>query len=209
MPAEPSKIIAIARNYALHAKESGAEVSEEPVFFAKLVSSLIAHLEAVEIPEGVGRVDHEVELAVYIGRRAKKVKREEALDYVAGYTVFNDVTAREQQKKDKEGGHPYTRAKGFDTFGPCGPYAVPSRYIDDPQNIDLELKINGETKQKSNTSHMIFPIDLLISFISGICTFEPGDFIATGTPEGVSPLTPGDVMTAEISGIGALENPVK
>ncbi|MFC1564187.1 fumarylacetoacetate hydrolase family protein [candidate division KSB1 bacterium] len=209
IPAEPTKIIAIARNYAEHAKESGIEVSRQPVFFAKLPSSMIAHGEAIEIPDGAGRVDHEVELAVYIGKKATKTGRDRAMDYVAGYTVFNDVTARELQAKDKVGGHPYTRAKGFDTFGPCGPFAVASRFISDPHNLDLELKINGETKQKSNTNMMIFRTDVLISYISGICSFMPGDLIATGTPEGVSPLKSGDVVTAEISGIGILENPVK
>ncbi len=209
VPAEPSKVIAIARNYALHAQESGSPVSMEPIFFSKLTSSLIAHGDEILIPEKAGRVDHEVELAVYIGKEACNVTRDMAMNHVAGYTVFNDVTARELQKRDKKGGHPYTRAKGFDTFGPCGPYAVPARYIEDPQYLDLELRVNGETKQKSNTENMMFPVDMLISYISSICTLKTGDLIPTGTPEGVSPLKSGDTVTAEIPGIGVLENPVK
>lgn len=208
IPLVPSKIIAVGRNFADHAKEGGHKPPDEPMLFAKLQSTMIAHQQTVLLPPGVGRVDHEIELTVIIGKTAKNVDKDSALSYVAGYTIFNDITARDMQKADVGSGKPYMRSKGFDTFGPCGPYVTPACYIDDPQELKLNLKVNEEEKQSASTADMLFPVDVLISYITSICTLVPGDMIITGTPAGVSPLKPGDIITAEIEKIGILINPV-
>ncbi len=200
-PATPSKIIAIGRNYAEHAAEFGNEVPQEPMIFSKVVSSLIGPGQAVRLPGWVGRVDHEAELGVLIGRKVRKVSPDEARAAVFGVTCLNDVSARVIQKKDIR----FTRAKGFDTFCPLGPWLVTGL---DYEDLAVRALVNGQVKQNSRTSKMIFSVPHLISFISQAMTLMPGDMIATGTPEGVSPLSPGDVVTVEIEGIGRLENPV-
>jgi len=208
VPVHPSKIIAIGLNYAEHAREGGKEPPAEPMLFAKLPSSLTAHNRPVVMPHGIGRVDHEIELAVVIGRTAAKVPAAEALQYVAGYTIFNDITARDMQRSDAAAGKPNMRSKGYDTFGPCGPCVVPSCFIPDPQSLELTLKVNGAVRQRGATADMLFPVHELIAYISAICTLVPGDLIITGTPAGISPLKPGDTLSAEIDPIGVLVNPV-
>lgn len=208
IPVQPTKIIAIGRNYTDHAKEMNNEPPKEPMFFSKLTSSMTSNKRPVAIPEGVGRVDHEIELAVIIGSTATRVSQDKAMDHVLGYTIFNDITARDMQKEEGAKGKPWTRAKGFDTFGPCGPYLVPKVMIEDPHNLELELRVNGEVRQTGNTGDMVFKIPELIEFVSDSCTLFPGDVIITGTPAGVSPLKAGDVITAGIDNLGLLESPV-
>lgn len=204
----PGKIIALARNYAAHARETGGDVPTEPVTFCKTNHGIIGPDAAIEIPEDVGRVDHEVELAVVIGDRARNVKREDAYRCVAGYTILNDVTARDLQGKAKKAGLPWYLAKNIDTFCPIGPCIVTADAIEDPMNLSLELEVNGETRQKDSTASMVFDIPALIENITKLVTLEPGDILSTGTPEGISPIRPGDVVTCRIEGIGELTNPV-
>ncbi len=204
----PQKIICIGRNYAAHAREGGAEVPTEPIFFAKAPSALIGHQEPVVLPPRSQRVDHEAELAVVIGRTAKCVAKEEAMEFVAGFTILNDVTARDLQKLDIQAGMPWFRSKSFDTFCPCGPWIVPRELVPEPHNLTIELRVNGETRQRANTADMVFKISDLIEYISDHLSLMPGDIIATGTPEGVSPLKPGYRMEIEITGLGLLANPV-
>lgn len=200
-PIRPGKIVCIGRNYTAHAAEHNAPVPQEPMIFLKAPSALLAPGAAIEIPAGIGRVDHEVELAVVVGKRARNVRREDALDYVFGYTCANDVSARDLQNKDGQWG----RAKGFDTFCPLGPWIVTEL---DPADLGIRAWVNGELKQDSRTSYMVFNVPTLIAFISPVMTLEPGDVILTGTPAGVSGLTPGDTVRVEVEGIGTLENPV-
>ncbi|MBN1155727.1 fumarylacetoacetate hydrolase family protein [candidate division KSB1 bacterium] len=202
----PQKILCAGRNYLLHARESGNEAPTEPIFFAKMSSSMIPHQGRILLPDGVGRVDHEVELAVVISRQGHHIPEDRADEYIAGYTILNDVTARELQKKDMETKKPWLRSKSFDTFCPVGPYLVPSTVIPDVQNLEMILTVNGEIRQRSNTSQMIFPVRQLISYYSKFMTLEPGDIIATGTPEGISALHKGDIVRCQIEGIGTLEN---
>lgn len=200
-PLAPGKLVCVGRNYAAHAAEHGAAVPDEPMLFLKPPSAVIAHRAPIRIPPGIGRVDHEAELAVVIGRRARHVRRQDALDYVLGYTCANDVSARDFQKKDGQWG----RAKGFDTFCPLGPVIATDL---DPARLAVRAILNGELRQEGSTADMIFDVPFLIEFISAVMTLEPGDVILTGTPEGVSPLAPGDVIAIEVEGVGTLRNPV-
>jgi len=202
--ARPQKILCIGRNYQAHADEWNSKVPEKPLFFSKLPSSLLAHEKRILVPPDVGRVDHEVELAVVIGKTASMVDEAEAMSCVAGYTVAIDVTARDMQQDDIKNGRPWTLAKGMDTFCPIGPFLVPADAIDDPHDLDLQLKVNGQVRQHDNTGQMIFKIPRLISYISQYVTFIPGDILLTGTPEGTLPLQPGDTIEASISHIGTL-----
>ncbi len=203
----PSKIVCLGRNYAEHAKELGHEVPEEPVIFLKPPSALVGPNQAIILPRKSKHVDHEVELAVIIGKRAKGVRAEKAMDYVLGYTILLDITARDLQWEAKRKGLPWTVAKGFDTFAPVGPRIVDRRElrIDD---LEIGLKVNGEVRQLARTSEMIFKVPEIIEYVSGIMTLEPGDIIATGTPAGVGPLRHGDKVEAWIEGIGKLEEDV-
>ena len=201
-PVQPSKIVCIGRNYAAHAAEQNADVPDEPMLFLKPPSALIGHGATIEIPAGIGRVDHESELAVIIGRRARHVSRDEALDYVLGYTCANDVSARVFQKKDGQWG----RAKGFDTFCPLGPWINTDL---DPADLAVRCRVNGEVRQDGRTSQLVFDVPALIEFISGVMTLLPGDLILTGTPSGISELHDGDVVQVEVEGVGVLENPVR
>jgi 2-keto-4-pentenoate hydratase/2-oxohepta-3-ene-1,7-dioic acid hydratase in catechol pathway len=203
MPPSPSKIVCVGRNYLKHAQELGNEMPERPMIFLKPPSSLIGDGEAILLPAESQRVEHEAELAVVIGKRARRVSAEEALDYVAGYLPLNDVTARDLQKVDVQ----FTRAKGFDTFCPVGTM-VPADGID-PTSLDVICRVNGEVRQKGNTREMAFSVPVLIEFISGVMTLEPGDLIATGTPAGVGQLVDGDEVEVEVVGIGTLRNPVR
>ncbi|MBN2009268.1 fumarylacetoacetate hydrolase family protein [candidate division KSB1 bacterium] len=206
--ARPQKILCIGRNYSEHAKELGNEAPSEPIFFAKMPSSMLPHEGTIMIPHNVGRVDHEIELAVIIGKTTKHVPVIQAHEMIAGYTIVNDVTARAMQKGDIERKQPWLRSKSFDTFCPIGPYLIPAEVIGNPQNLQLTLRVNGEIRQQSNTANMIFPVDELIAYISRHMTLLPGDIIATGTPEGISPIQSGDQVTAEVESIGTLINSV-
>jgi 2-keto-4-pentenoate hydratase/2-oxohepta-3-ene-1,7-dioic acid hydratase in catechol pathway len=205
----PSKIIAVGRNYPAHVRERGKPAPKEPILFAKLASALIGHGEAIRLPHWVHtRIDHEVELAVVIGRVAKDLRPEEALDAVFGYTVFNDVTARELQHSDKAEGDPWLKSKSFDTFAPMGPAVVPASDLPDPHSLRITLKVNDEIRQDAYTSEMSFDIPTLLATITGYFTLVPGDVVATGTPAGVGPLHPGDTVKASVESIGSLVNPV-
>jgi 2-keto-4-pentenoate hydratase/2-oxohepta-3-ene-1,7-dioic acid hydratase in catechol pathway len=197
----PSKIIGIGQNYRAHAAEMGKGLPEEPLMFLKPRSAMIASETAIERPGGYERVDFEGELGVVIGRRARRVSRERALDYVMGFTCVNDVSCRDLQKKDGQ----WIRAKGFDTFCPIGPKIVAGL---DPAKLHLITRVNGTVRQDSPTADLIFDVPTLIAFASQHMTLEVGDVISTGTPSGVGNLTPGDVVEIEISGIGVLRNPV-
>jgi 2-keto-4-pentenoate hydratase/2-oxohepta-3-ene-1,7-dioic acid hydratase in catechol pathway len=204
----PLRIIALGLNYAAHAKETGKQPPKEPIFFVKASTAVIGPEEPVVIPKGTGRVDHEVELAVIIGREGKNIPRKRAPEHIAGYTILNDVTARDMQSRDMAASRPWFLSKSFDTFAPMGPCIVLPDEIGQPVHLDLTLRVNGEVRQKSNTRDLIFDIPELIHRLSRRLTLEPGDVIATGTPSGISPIRPGDVMEAEIEKIGVLRNPV-
>jgi 2-keto-4-pentenoate hydratase/2-oxohepta-3-ene-1,7-dioic acid hydratase in catechol pathway len=200
-PVRPSKIVCVGLNYKDHAAESGKPLPPEPLLFLKPSSAVIGPDDPIRLPPGVGRVDHEAELAVVIGRRAHRVSRAEAWQYILGITCMNDVTARDMQKKEAQ----YTRCKGFDTFAPVGP-CIATGLGSDARSV--EGWVNGERRQGSSTGHLIFPIDHLVEYITFVMTLEPGDIISTGTPEGVSPLHAGDVVTVKVEGVGELRNPV-
>jgi 2-keto-4-pentenoate hydratase/2-oxohepta-3-ene-1,7-dioic acid hydratase in catechol pathway len=195
----PSKIIGLGLNYVKHAEEAGFDIPDEPLLFLMPPSSTIAHLENVVYPDNTERVDYEGELGVVIGKTAKHISEEEALDHVLGYTIINDVSARDYQNKDGQ----WTRGKGFDTFCPVGPVIATGL---DPDNLDIKTRLNGNTVQDSNTNDLIFNIRHQISFISKVMTLLPGDLISTGTPFGVGPLKKGDVVEVEIENIGVLKN---
>jgi 2-keto-4-pentenoate hydratase/2-oxohepta-3-ene-1,7-dioic acid hydratase in catechol pathway len=197
-PVTPSKIVCIGRNYAAHAKEMGAEVPSEPLLFLKPPSSLLDPGGTVVLPPESSRVEHEGELVVVIGKRAKLVAKDAALSYVFGYSAACDVTARDIQRRDVQ----FTRGKGFDTFCPIGP-AVETEL--DPANVRLRCIVNGTTRQNDTTAHMIFDVPALVAYVSRMMTLEPGDVILTGTPEGVGPLVDGDALEVNIEGIGALK----
>jgi 2-keto-4-pentenoate hydratase/2-oxohepta-3-ene-1,7-dioic acid hydratase in catechol pathway len=199
-PCQPSKIVCVGLNYAEHAKELKMKLPEEPILFLKPPSAVIGPGAEIVVPKSSERVDYEGELGVVIGKRCKAIAAEEAKKYILGYTCFNDVTARDLQQKDGQ----WTRAKSFDTFAPFGPWIA----CIDPSNADIRTWVNGEFKQNSNTSDLIFDVPRLVEFISQIMTLEPGDVIATGTPPGVGRLEKGDVVEVEIEGIGALKNRV-
>lgn len=200
-PATPSKILCVGRNYAEHAAELGNEVPEEPLIFLKTPSSLLAPDLAVVHPTISERVDYEAELAMVIGRRCRHLNEDDATSVIFGYTIANDMTARDLQKKDRQ----WARAKGFDTFGPLGPW-IDTDY--DPQNRVIRCLVNEEVRQESNTDLMIYKIPQILIHLSRAMTLEPGDLILTGTPAGVAPVQPGDVMRVEIEGLGSLTNPV-
>ena len=205
---QPGKIIAIGLNYRAHAAESGRAAPEEPIYFGKVGSIVIGPDDFIRIPPDVGRVDHELELGVIVGKKANKISEEDWEQYVAGYTVFNDVTARALQRQDKAAQNPWFRSKNMDTFAPMGPCLVTRREIPDPQNLKMELRVNGIVKQQDSTGNMIFPIPRLLAYITRYLTLLPGDVIATGTPEGVGELHEGNVVEAEIERIGVLRNTV-
>jgi len=201
-PIIPSKIIAIGKNYADHAKEMGGEVPAEPICFLKPTTALIATGDAIKLPWQSEHVEHEVELAIVMGRMAHNISADEALDYVLGYTVANDVTARDLQKRDGQ----WTRAKAFDTFLPLGPWIA--THID-PRELAVQTLVNDVEKQSSNTREMINDVPALIAWCSEIMTLLPGDIILTGTPAGVSPIVDGDVVQCAIDGIGEIINTVE
>ncbi|MEB3330345.1 MAG: fumarylacetoacetate hydrolase family protein [Candidatus Sericytochromatia bacterium] len=201
MPVLPTKILCIGRNYAAHAAELGHDLPKEPLVFLKPPSALVADGEAIVLPAISERVDFEGELALVIGTRCRNVSVDDAWNVIGGYTLINDVTARDLQRRDGQ----WARAKGFDTFAPVGPVVVPSLDVTD---LELRTLVNGEVRQAGRTSQLIFPIPQLIAHLSQFCTLEAGDLIATGTPSGVGPLHPGDVVEVWAPGIGTLRNPV-
>jgi 2-keto-4-pentenoate hydratase/2-oxohepta-3-ene-1,7-dioic acid hydratase in catechol pathway len=200
-PAQPSKIICIGRNYAEHAKEHEVEVPKVPLLFMKPPSSILDPGGTVILPPQSQQVEHEAELVVVIGKRGRHITAEEAQGYVYGYTVGNDVTARDLQKSDGQ----WTRAKGFDTFCSFGPW-IDTEF--DPSDAVVTCRVSGQPRQMASTRDMVFNVATLIAFISSVMTLEPGDLIFTGTPAGVGPLKPGDVVDVEIEGLGKLSNPV-
>jgi 2-keto-4-pentenoate hydratase/2-oxohepta-3-ene-1,7-dioic acid hydratase in catechol pathway len=208
-PFRPGKIIAIGRNYDAHARELGNEPPTEILYFAKTPSICIGPEQPILTKPAYGRVDYEGELGVLIGRQAKGVTEEEARACIAGYTIVNDVTAREMQKRDIAQGHPWYRSKNIDTFCPIGPAIALPDAFSWPLEITVETRVNGDIRQQGNTRDFIFPVARLISYVSSYMTLEPGDLIATGTPEGVGPLQPGDIVEVTIEGIGTLRNPVQ
>ncbi len=208
LPIQSSKIICLAKNFPAHAKEMGVEpvnLPANPDLFLKPKSALIGPEENVIFPPQVQQVDHEVELALIIGKEGKNISLEDSFEYVFGYTILLDMTARDIQAVAKKKGRPWFPSKGFDTFSPIGPVIVTSDEIDDPHILNIELKLNGQVKQKGNTRDMIFTIDRIINYCSSIVTLEPGDIIATGTPSGVGPVNRGDKISATIERIGTLE----
>jgi 2,4-diketo-3-deoxy-L-fuconate hydrolase len=208
----PQKIICVGLNYRDHAEEQGTAAPEKPILFAKWPNTLIGPGEAIVLPAISEKVDYEAELGVVIGSRVRNVSAADALDAVAGYTCVNDVSARDLQFSDGQ----WTRGKSPDTFCPVGPRLVPASEIPDPQALSIRAILNGNVLQESTTANMIFGVAEIIAFASQTITLEPGDLIATGTPAGVGVfrdppifLQPGDEITIEIDGIGALTNPVR
>jgi len=201
-PCTPTKIVCVGSNYASHCREMGRDVPEVPKLFLKPPSALIGHEAFIRMPGDVGRVDYEGELAVVIGRRGHAISEESVNKHVLGYTILNDVTARDIQRSDVQ----FTRAKGFDTFCPIGPWLV--RDVD-PNDLRISTVVNGETRQDARTSDMVFSPARLVSFISSVMTLEAGDVVSTGTPSGVAPLRNGDCVDVTIEGIGTLRNEVR
>jgi 2-keto-4-pentenoate hydratase/2-oxohepta-3-ene-1,7-dioic acid hydratase in catechol pathway len=201
-PVQPTKVVAIGLNYRDHAEEVRLPLPEEPILFIKPSSSVIGPLDPILLPRTSRRVDYEAELGVIIGKEARHVPEERAAEFISGYTCLNDVTARDLQKKDGQ----WTRAKGFDTFCPIGPWVETEV---DPSDLSIELLLNGEPKQRSRTSNLIFNPFQLVAFVSGVMTLFPGDVIATGTPSGIGRLAPGDQVEVRIEGIGSLVNVVR
>ena len=202
-PVRSSKIVCVGRNYREHAVELGHEIPTELLIFLKPPSSLLAPGETIRRPKLSERVDYEGELGVVIARTCYKLGAyEDVRPYILGYTCVNDVTARDLQKKDGQ----WTRAKGFDTFCPVGPLITDE--IDPSAGVSVDTRINGELRQQGNTRDFIFPLDVIIRYISQVMTLLPGDLVATGTPKGVGPLVAGDVIEVNVEGVGTLRNPV-
>ena len=200
-PFLPSKVVALGKNYAAHAREMGGEAPETPMIFLKPSTSVIGDGDAIRLPPSSNEVHYEGELAVVIGTPARNLTAEDALRHVFGYAAANDVTARDQQRADVQ----FTRAKGYDSFCPLGPWV---ETVLDPGDLRLVTRVNGEIRQDGRTSQMIHDIATQVAFISGVMTLLPGDVILTGTPEGVGPIVAGDTVSVEIEGIGTLTNPV-
>jgi len=201
-PAQPGKIICIGRNYVEHAREHNVEVPEVPILFLKPPSAVIASGDTIILPRLSMQVEHEGELVVVIGKRGRYITADEARAHILGYTIGNDVTARDLQRVDNQ----WIRSKGFDTFCPFGPW-IDTEF--DPSDAILTCRVNGQMRQMASTRDLVFPVNILIAYISSVMTLEPGDLIFTGTPAGVGPLTAGDVVEVEIEGLGSLSNPVE
>ncbi len=200
-PVRPTKMVCAGLNYRDHAAEMKKALPPEPLVFFKPPTAVLNPGEPIRLPPGVGRVEHEAELAVVIGKRAHRVPRARAWEYIFGMTALNDVTARDIQNKETQ----YTRAKSFDTFAPIGP-CIAVGASSDPRSV--EGWVNGQRRQASTTAQLIFPIDFLVEYITFVMTLEPGDVISTGTPSGVGSLVAGDVVTVKVEGVGELTNPV-
>jgi 2-keto-4-pentenoate hydratase/2-oxohepta-3-ene-1,7-dioic acid hydratase in catechol pathway len=201
-PCEPTKIVALGLNYRDHAAEFNFPIPPEPLLFLKPSTAVIGPDEDIVYPAMSRQVDYEAELGVVMGRTCRQVQANDFRDYVLGYTACNDVTARDLQKKDGQ----WTRAKGFDTFAPLGPWIETE--IADPDNLVVEAYLNGENRQHSSTRNLVFGVGALVEFISRIMTLVPGDVIATGTPSGIGAMQPGDVVEIRVEGVGTLRNRV-
>ncbi|MBT3239294.1 MAG: fumarylacetoacetate hydrolase family protein [Chloroflexi bacterium] len=200
-PVQPSKIICVGRNYVAHAEEHGAEVPDLPLLFLKPPSTIIGPNDPIILPPQSEKVEHEAELALVIGKRGRWISIDKAFDHIFGYTIANDVTARDLQRSDKQ----WTRGKGFDTFCPVGPW-IDTDF--DPTDALVTCHVNDELRQMASTRDMVFPIRQIIAYASSVMTLEPGDLILTGTPAGVGRLSPSDQVTISIEGLGELINPV-
>lgn len=200
-PVLPSKIICVGRNYVAHAKEHDAEVPEVPLIFLKPPSSIIAHGETILLPPQSQQVEHEAELAVVVGKTGRWIQPEEAKDYILGFTIANDVTARDLQFRDGQ----WTRGKGFDTFCPFGPW-IETDF--DPADAVVTCHVNEDIRQMASTRDMVFNVKQLLAYVSSVMTLSPGDLLLTGTPAGVGTLKDGDIVEVSIEGIGILRNPV-
>ena len=204
----PTKIVCIGWNYRSHVKELESKLPEVPTIFFKPVSCLIGNGDDIVIPKGVTNVQREVELALIYGKTCKHVSEEDAMHYISHVAVFNDVSARDIQRKARDEGNTWDLSKGMDTFGPMSE-PIPVKDAGDLQNLDLELRVNGEVRQKGNTRDMIFTVPWLISYVSKYITMNEGDVLITGTPEGVSEIKPGDEVVAWIQNVGTLTNGVR
>ncbi|RFU65171.1 fumarylacetoacetate hydrolase family protein [Peribacillus glennii] len=200
-PVMPGQVVGIGLNYALHAEETGKPLPEEPMMFMVSPTSIIGDGDKITLPTLEHRIDYEVELTIVIGKQAHKVKKGDALSYVFGYTISNDISDRDLQQKDGQ----YTRAKSYATFKPLGPVIETEL---DPDNVQLKTTVNGEVRQHSNTNDLIHDVRSIIETVTDVMTLNPGDIIITGTPSGVGPLQPGDEIVMEIQGIGTLRNSV-
>jgi 2-keto-4-pentenoate hydratase/2-oxohepta-3-ene-1,7-dioic acid hydratase in catechol pathway len=191
------KLVCLARTYRKHAEEMHTTITKDPLLFLKPASSVIFNDDSIIVPQMSKCLHHEVELGIVIGKKCKNVKQKDALDFILGYCVALDITARDIQDEAKENGWPWSIAKGFDTFAPISEVVLKEK-IKDPNNLDLLLKVNGEIKQNSNTKYMIYSVEKIIEFISSIMTLEEGDLILTGTPEGVGEIAKGDILEANL-----------
>ncbi len=208
----PGKIVCVGRNYAEHARERGAETSAQPIFFLKSANTICGPGDAIILPPNSTQVDFEAELAVVIGKGGRGIAEERAGEHIAGYTILNDISARDMQAQDKQ----WFRGKSCDTFAPCGPWIITRDEIPDPHNLAISLTLNGETMQAANTGDMIFKIPYLVSYLSQSLTWEPGDILSTGTPAGIGAgrtppvfLKPGDSVSITVQQVGTLTNPVR
>ncbi len=201
------KILCLGQNYAKHAKEMGATAPTSPIIFLKPSTAIIENGEPIVLPTISDDVHHEVELTVLLGKQGKNIPQSRAFNYVAGYGIGLDMTMRDRQKEAKAAGNPWSIAKGFDTSAPLSPF-ISKDNVNSPDNLEITLSVNGKERQHSNTSNMIYKIDYIIAFLSSIFTLEKGDVIYTGTPEGVGKVVAGDVIEAEISGVGKLRHAV-
>jgi 2-keto-4-pentenoate hydratase/2-oxohepta-3-ene-1,7-dioic acid hydratase in catechol pathway len=201
-PVLPSKIVCVGLNYIDHAHELNMDIPKEPIIFLKPSTAVIGHLDNIIYPYSSKQLDYEAEMGIVISKIAKNIEMDNAGEYIGGFVAFNDVTARDLQRKDGQ----WTRAKSFDTFAPIGPCIETEL---DPRNQKISLRLNGKLKQNSNTKNMIFDVYELVEFISSIMTLYPGDVIATGTPPGVGPMNNGDIVEVNIEGVGVLKNNIK
>jgi len=205
---QPGKIICVGKNYALHAQEMNEDLPSDPVLFLKPPTALVGHGGRILLPAASSDVHHEVELVAAMGRGGKNISEADALDYVDGYAVGLDMTARDIQSRAKERGEPWSVAKGFDTFAPIGSL-IAARRVPDPQSLQIRLSVNGVVRQEASTASMIFSLAKVIAFASTIFTLMPGDLIYTGTPEGVGPVVDGDALEASVEGLPTLRMRVK
>jgi len=198
------KVICLARTYSKHAVEMNSAVPDEPILFLKPASSVVFNNQSIVIPKKTNLVHHEVELGVVIGKKGKNIARRDALDYVLGYLLGLDITARDLQDKAKKHGWPWTISKGFDTFCPISDVVL-KKDVENPRNLDLLLKVNGKIRQSSNTRYMVYTVEEIVAFVSSIMTLEPGDLILTGTPEGVGAIENGDIVEAKLGNFCSLK----
>ena len=208
----PGKIVCVGRNYAEHARERGAETPSQPIFFLKSANTICGPGDPIILPPNSHQVDYEAELAVVIGKGGRGISEDRAGEHIAGYTILNDVSARDMQSQDKQ----WFRGKSCDTFAPCGPWIVTRDEVPDPHALAISLTLNGETMQDANTRDMIFKIPFLVSYLSQSLTWEPGDILSTGTPAGIGAsrtppvfLKPGDTVSITVEQVGTLTNPVR